>query len=415
MKYLYSEVFENYVKIASEQGLVDITKQAEETDPRYSSNDLSDAAILYGIKPNGDQDILDEAHPKTVIISPAHDKMNGVIENLKERQNIMVGVALKPNNGLLTQHIYAKASQELFDEVVKIGFLLDKDNQNDLMKLADICAENLSAKSSKMIKNAWTFKELGTAVGIGGAGVAGVLTSLGPVGWGLMAGGLVVMGLVNHFGGMIDQGVVKNCERAISELQDIVDENHPDMKNTYGQITAMIKNISYVKALGTQAASNSLGPSTANQENIAKFKVLIEDYKTACQTLAEYIPGWIDLLKASTAMAAGEKSSDVMAILKKVWQTVYPDEVQDSLTALQTLQESLAASSQSIDKFKTSMESYLDKNKSDIIQSIEGAVNKHRETQSPADHWQNEANTPSENTDIESQIKSKHETGKLVQ
>lgn len=411
MKYLYSEVLENYAKIAADQGL--IKEAEEETDPRYSSNDLSDAAILYGVKPNGDQDILDEAHPKTVVIAPSHDKMNGIVENLRECQNVMVGVALKPTNGLLTQHIYAKASQELFDEVVKVGFMLDKDGQNDLMDLADKCAENFSS-AANLVKTAWTFKELGSAVGIGGAGVAGVLAGLGPVGWGVMAGGLVVMGLVNHFGGMIDQGVIKNCDRAVSELQDIVNENHSDMQSTYGQIGAMVKNISYVKTLGTKAASTKLGPSTANPETIAQFKELVDDYKTACQTLGEYIPGWIELLKSNMAMSSGERSYDVTAIFKKVWQTIYPDEVTDAITALQTLEESLVASSQSIDKFKNSMESYLDKNKTDIIQSIEGAVNKHRETRSPADHWQNEGTAPNSGTDIESQINSKHNAANPV-
>src|ERR1700749_4448898 len=137
------EIFNAYAQTMLDQGL--ISEAEDQTNPRYDSVTLSDIELLYGIKPNGDDDkILEKAHPEPVIISPAYDRVNGLVENLQEQHNIMCGIALKPNNGLLTQHRYIEAQQDLLNEVIKVGFLLDNHNDKNLMTLADSCAERMT-------------------------------------------------------------------------------------------------------------------------------------------------------------------------------------------------------------------------------------------------------------------------------
>jgi hypothetical protein len=173
-RYATTDVFDEYAKIAIEQGLISssdeeqMSKTAEEkTNPRYDTKSMSDIEILYHIKPNGkDDDVLDKAHPKSVIIAPAYDRVNGLVENLKEQHDIMCGIALKPNNGLLTQHRYVEAHRDLLNEVIKVAFMLDKNDENELMVLADSCAERLVKKADT---------DLGAgAAGVAGAAVAGV-------------------------------------------------------------------------------------------------------------------------------------------------------------------------------------------------------------------------------------------------
>lgn len=143
-----SEIFDNYAKIALEQGL--ISEAEDKTNPRYDTHDISAIEMLYGVKPNGkdEKHIMEQAHPNPAVVAPAHDKVNGLVENELERQDIMVGIARKPTTGNLGAKRYVQAKEDLLNEVVKIGFLLDRENQEDLMVLADQCG-------TKITKTAW--------------------------------------------------------------------------------------------------------------------------------------------------------------------------------------------------------------------------------------------------------------------
>jgi hypothetical protein len=143
-----SDIFNDYAKIAIDKGLIKEAEAGSESNPRYDSISNDDLRALYGIKPNGEEDhILDQAHPESVVVSPAYDKMNGLVENLFERQDIMQWIATKPNDGKHTNERYVKANQELTMELLKAAFLLDRNDQEDLMKLADSCANRLTKKA----------------------------------------------------------------------------------------------------------------------------------------------------------------------------------------------------------------------------------------------------------------------------
>src|SRR5574338_926186 len=110
-----SEIFDSFVKIAEEQGLTskDSKKKLEETG-RAGSDDISTIEALYGVKPDTakgadyKKNIMEVAHPNSVVISPSYDKLNGLVENNIERQNILLHIVNKTPDGISTQRKYAQ-------------------------------------------------------------------------------------------------------------------------------------------------------------------------------------------------------------------------------------------------------------------------------------------------------------------
>jgi hypothetical protein len=147
----HSDVFEEYARIALEKGLV--SNAAEEDEEESSSKDkkpskedkkdLSTAEIFYGVKTTPTQELLDQAHPKTVVMGPSYDKFNGVVENLNQRHNMMAHIALKNPQILQSNTRYIKAHQDLVNETIKLAHFLDSKNQESLMVLADSCTDSL--------------------------------------------------------------------------------------------------------------------------------------------------------------------------------------------------------------------------------------------------------------------------------
>lgn len=319
--------------VIAKEGTIKTAREVKRSEP-------TSAELLYGLKPDGDVDIIDLAHPTPVVIAPSHDKVNGLVENIKERQKIMVQIALKPTNGRQTAHIYAAAHEDLLDEVIRLGFLLDSKEQLDLMALADDCAARLSDRTVKEAA-----LPLLPIIGIIGAGVA-------------------ALSLMNNFGEKIDSGVVGNCTRAIKQLQEVIESE--EQKGLHPQIAQMIKNISYVKALGEKADGMSVPKPSINNAMSPEAKQatdLLDEYADACQLLGKYLTPYIKLLK----YAPEETSSNSwLAGLEKVWEYIYPAEIKDAVTSLETLQKSLFESVSKIEERKSAVKSYIEANKDDI-------------------------------------------------
>lgn len=149
-----SEVFEEFVKIAQQKGMVqsDETQKKLQKTHRADSLDISAIEALYGVKPNLPKDmeyednIMETAHPNSVVTSPSYDKLNGLVENNMERQNIMLHIVNKTPDGLLTQRKYAE--KNLLLSLIKVANDLDNKNQKDLRVLADACLLQVSKKKS---------------------------------------------------------------------------------------------------------------------------------------------------------------------------------------------------------------------------------------------------------------------------
>ena len=113
-----SEIFESFVKIAQEQGLLSEAEHAEhtekdfpETNPRHDSLSIEQIGKLYGVKPDAPEDmeykrnIIEDAHPNSVVTAPSYDKLNGLVENENEGQNIRLRIVMKDPDGHLVKLI----------------------------------------------------------------------------------------------------------------------------------------------------------------------------------------------------------------------------------------------------------------------------------------------------------------------
>lgn len=174
MRTRHSDIFEAYAKIAEEQGLVSTAadESKEKSEKSEEQKDFTTAEIFYGVQSKSIKELHDEAHPKTVVLAPAYDKLNGVVENLYQRSDIMSMIALKHPAILQTNSRYIKAHEDLLNETVKLGFYLDNQNYEHLSILADSCTNSLTKEAAAFLGIPVLYWVL-TLTGLGaGAGAA---------------------------------------------------------------------------------------------------------------------------------------------------------------------------------------------------------------------------------------------------
>lgn len=203
-----SEIFNSFIKIAQDKGLIsedapEKAKKVLEKTHRADSLDISAIEALYGVKPNTPKDmeytrnIIEDAHPNSAIISPAYDKLNGLFENNNERQDILLNIVNRNNNGHSTQHKNAK--KDFILSLVKIGNLLDQKKANQLRVLSDICLSQVAIK-----KHAWVPVAIGIA-----AGIAAALGTL----------------YVQQHMSFTNEGFQRNHEKLVAEIDDLISSN----------------------------------------------------------------------------------------------------------------------------------------------------------------------------------------------
>lgn len=207
-----SEIFDSFVKIAQEKGMVsndskDSKKKLEQTG-RADSLDADAIAALYGVKPDSDkaleykQNITEVAHPNSVVVSPSYDKLNGLVENDQERQNILLRIVNKTPDGLSTQRKYAE--KELTLALVRVANDLDNLDQEKLRSLADSCLMQLAAPKATA-----SLKKEAAAVAIAVA----IAATLGAI--------YAHQHLPNA-----DKGLEENYNKLLEELDDFLEDNN---------------------------------------------------------------------------------------------------------------------------------------------------------------------------------------------
>lgn len=197
-----SDIFDNYAKIMLAQNLI---KQAEdpkktlEKNPRASSSSIKDIEKLYDLKPDApkemqyEKNIAEVAHPTPAIFFRSHDKVNSLIENINERQTILINILKKVPTGQLTNKKYA---QDLSLALIRIANDMDNKDNQELMVLADICANQLSQLN--LTKTAFVPYVIGAVA---------------------VAGGLIY--LANHTD-FTQKGLEIDGQNLISQLEDII-------------------------------------------------------------------------------------------------------------------------------------------------------------------------------------------------
>jgi hypothetical protein len=183
----HSDIFDRFVKVAQEKGIVS-SKDLYEVKPK-SSDDMS-------YKNN----IMEIAHPNSLVIAPAYDKINGLVENNIERQNILLHIVNKETNGLLTQHKYA--SDNLILSLVRVANDLDNRDQDELRSLADTCLMQLKKEAE------------------------GVSSAL--LGVGVVLAAVTALYVQQHMDA-VDQGYNINYQNLSKEIDDLIESS-----NTFG-------------------------------------------------------------------------------------------------------------------------------------------------------------------------------------
>lgn len=319
-----SEIFDNFVKIAQDKGMIseDAPEKAKKKlskDHRADSLDISAIEALYGVKPNTPKDmeykknIIEDAHPNSVVVSPAYDKLNGLVENDQERQNIILNILSKNPHGHLTQPKYAE--KDLLMSLVRLGNALDLQKKNELRVLADVCLEQVATKQP-IKKQAFVWIAGGIAATIG------------------------ALYAQQHLA-FANEGFQRNHEKLIAEVDDLINSNSDwgfgnqynaefktmvqDFKsklmnfyNLYQKVLPIIKDLEKPKSV-QELKDLALSPETATITNAYKvFRANTENMSTYLNTLEKSFSsesfknrqiqekGWISSLLDKTQLHGGK-------------------------------------------------------------------------------------------------------------
>lgn len=202
-------VSDEFVKIAMEKGLIksaeetkELKKYKNDSHPRVGSDTKEIIESLYGVKPNKDKsmeyeyNIVEDAHPNQVVLTNSYDKLNSLIENVNERNQILINITRRPPTGNHTQKRYAET--ELTLALVRVANDMDNHDKDELRLLADTCLAQLTE-----IKK----------------------TAIGPLA--IVAIGAAVLGAVylyNHINDP-DKGLLGNVNNVIQQIDDLIGED----------------------------------------------------------------------------------------------------------------------------------------------------------------------------------------------
>jgi prefoldin subunit 5 len=293
-----SDIFESFAKIAQEQGIISIdapdkAKEKLENNPRADSLSVKDLESLYNVKPDIPKDmqykrnIVEDAHPTSVVVAPSYDKLNGLVENVNERQDILLNIVNKNTNGLLTQHKYAE--KELVLSLVRIANDLDNKGNDELRVLADACLSQVSKK--KVLNQKYNLKKMG----VGPVAIVGGVA----VGIAALIGGIYLHQHISNW----NEGFEENHKRLVGEISDLSKRN-----------TALLFGHQYKQSFVDEMTKLTENLDSVHSEVQNAIEVLnrLESIKTSEQLVQ---------------MAKSQKTSDVtdtMIRLRKVFDNVKP-------------------------------------------------------------------------------------------
>lgn len=141
-----SEIFDEYFKIS-------VAKEEEEKNkprknPRDNAMSEKELAELYNLKPETHKDmqydynIVEIAHPESLIVSPSYDPANGLFGNQNENHSRNLHIVNKEPRGILDGHISSRA--ELISVLMKTANYMDALDKDELRALADACLYQIS-------------------------------------------------------------------------------------------------------------------------------------------------------------------------------------------------------------------------------------------------------------------------------
>lgn len=347
-----SEVFDNYAKIALAKGIIkkgedEAATQSKTHNPRFDSKTVKEIANLYNLKIDRPEsmeykrNIIEDAHPESVVLFQSHDKINSLIENVNERQNIIINIMRKMPNGNLLQKKYAMS--ELAMSLIRVAMEMDNKNKEELRVLADTCARQLKKQGFDPMD---FLKEKGEdAVDVGGGAISGA--AMGAIAGGLLGvfGGPLAIGagaaLGAAAGGALAaifktspqaKNLVINSEIARTELADVI-------KDKPGDPLLQQLDVSLAHIQGTAGSYATLVDKMhmphATQNDGHNVQVVANQYFTEIARLNILIGTFLANAKAGNY---APHEADWWSKIKAPLTAVVGDDVNDEVKALETLQ-----------------------------------------------------------------------------
>lgn len=298
------DIFNEYAKLAIEKNLIKIA--SKENPKKEKRNSFADDAIrlLYGVEPETiyeEDSIIDAAHPESYSVGRSYDAMNSIVENLRERQDIMAWIALKNPTGRETHKRYVSAKHELINSIVRTAFLLDNKKEYELMTLADSCAIRLE-KENVIKKEAYIVP---LAIG---------------------AASLLLTAYYFLYGETSVQNVLNNTTLALQAIEPLTSKSYTSViKSELIQLesTANLA-YKYKSQLIRLMASNpvkkavNIAKDEAKQAKISAIVNKIKDYVNTCEKVKTKIPGWIELIKEEHSTDIEQGTSDWWAKIQSM-------------------------------------------------------------------------------------------------
>lgn len=191
----------------------DFEKMFEPSEPTpISKEEKKEIEELYDQKPKDyKENIMELAHPTSVVVMDAYDKLNGLVENNIERQRIMLNIFNKhPRTGTEIGFKYAEARKSLLLSLIRTSQQINRLDNPQLSKLAQAPISQLSVKPM-------------TKVAIAPLAIAGVVAAA------VIIGGLYYQ----QHSEMASKGFERNCKQLINEIQDLINKDGSWSTNKY--------------------------------------------------------------------------------------------------------------------------------------------------------------------------------------
>lgn len=300
--------------------------------------DLYDIPKKYNDK-EFKKNLVEVAHPEPAVLFQAYDKMNGLIENVNERQNIISNILdKKTEDGERTKKY---ATQLLTLNLIKIANDADTANISDIRILADHCISqltnvNLSSTASKdsfmdaakgYLSDA---EDVGKGVGTG-AVIGGLIGLLGGPGGALLGAqiGAGLGGALSYFGKSAPEvkNVFINAKDTKEQLADILPQ-FPNNKILL-KLNAIVDKLieiapKYYTVVGDLKANAKIVDSI-----ITSFESVLFSYK---ETYKQFV------IAAKSGAFEDDTSSGWGKVTKPLYSFMDTDfeDVEDSLGSLNT-------------------------------------------------------------------------------
>jgi hypothetical protein len=411
-----SDIFNDYAKIAEEKGLISLSEEEVKTQPdkpkesakmkrykkspypRMGSDTIEVIQALYGVKPDNSIDyennIMEAAHKTPVVIAPAYDRLNALVENNIERNNIMCDIALKQNDSITSMHRYAE--KELLMQLVRVANDMDNAGNEDIRVLADACIEKLALKKNAkewyddLVEKGKEWLGVGTGAGenaLIGSAIGGILGGLFgglPGAWaGMKAGGFLGGGATALIASLAKTAphvvsISANAKDAMDQMNDLINKLPADNKErtfltTFNQI---LKSTAYFSEQYNELIT-SLQTNPSNVEDADRSKKIAASLVEANNTVKEYAQKFNQDVKLGIFNEADSHSK----VLDPLYNMMNTD--------VEDIQQSLVSLLSAIDKFEKTLHGDVKSTANEVAQSQQGTQVKPVSNQ----------NTPSDNVD----------------